>query len=294
MQVYIKKIFGIQLGVMNQYSPKPVTPSFLAPHKKKETLLPRVSVITPSFNQGEFIGRTVDSVLGQSYPNLEYIIQDNCSSDNTSKCLQDYKNDQLSIFVEIDDGQADAINRGFEKSSGEIMCWLNSDDLFAPNILFLIADFFVQNPDVDVIYGNRIIINEHDQEIGRWLLPCHDSDVLRTIDYIPQETLFWRRCIWNKVGGGLNKDLKFAMDWDLLLRFQKAGAKFAHLENLYGYFRAHSKQKTSMMISSVGKQEMKRLRRQYNSSLKLQTITFLSHVKFLMKHIKLAYIANKA
>ena len=159
-----------------------------------------------------------------------------------------------------DTGQSQAINRGFRKTSGEIMCWLNSDDLLLPGTLEIVSKFFRENPSVDVVYGNRLQIDVNDQEIGRWILPGHDDGVLSWVDYIPQETLFWRRDIWEKIGGEIDESFSFAMDWDLLLRFRDSGATFAHIPRFLGAFRVHNKQKTIATINDVGQREMNRIR----------------------------------
>jgi hypothetical protein len=112
-----------------------------------------------------------------------------------------------------------------------------------------------------------VLIDEFDQEIGRWVLPPHDNEVLSWADYVPQETLFWRRRIWDKVGGNIDESFQFAMDWDLLLRFRDAGAKFARLPRFLGAFRVHQLQKTSAHISEIGELEMNRLRQRCQGRL---------------------------
>ena len=168
----------------------------------------------------------------------------------------------LSWTSEPDAGQADAIAKGFAKTSGgpdDIMAWINSDDFYLPGALAYVADYFARHPEVDVIYGHRIVVNEDSQEIGRWFLPKHDPEVLRLNDFVPQETLFWRRRIWDKVGG-IDPSFKFAMDWDLLLRFQAVGAKIVRVPYFLACFRIHAAQKTSAQIHDVGQQEIDRLR----------------------------------
>jgi SAM-dependent methyltransferase len=225
-----------------------------------DNLLPRISVVTPSYNQGMFIERTVKSVLDQAYLNLEYIIQDGASTDNTFQVLLPYQGEISHFESAKDNGQTDAINRGFAKSTGEIMAYLNSDDLLLPGTLYYVAHYFLNHPEVDVVYGHRVLINEQDEEIGRWVMPPHDDAVLSWADYIPQETLFWRRRIWEKAGGRLDDSFRFAMDWDLILRFREAGAKFVRLPRFMGAFRVHDQQKTSAQLNSTGEQEMQFLR----------------------------------
>lgn len=222
--------------------------------------LPVISLVTPSFSQGSFIGRTLDSVLDQAYPKLEYFIQDGGSNDDTVEVLKSYSTKLAGWVSEKDSGQSQAINLGFARTTGEIMAWLNSDDLLLPGTLAYVANYFQSHPEVDVVYGHRILIDEQDREIGRWILPAHDNDVLSSADYVPQETLFWRRSIWEKTGGAIDESFRFAMDWDLLLRFRDAGARFERLPYFMGAFRIHEAQKTSAAINSIGMAEMDRLR----------------------------------
>ena len=99
------------------------------------------------------------------------------------------------------------------------MAWFNSDDLVAPRALRFVAGYFATHPDVDVVYGHRIIIDDADREIGRWIMPRHEPDSIEWIDYVPQETLFWRKRAWD-LAGGIDPSFQFALDWDLLARFQ--------------------------------------------------------------------------
>lgn len=116
------------------------------------------------------------------------------------------------------------------------------------------------HPEVDVIYGNRIVIDERDRQVGRWVLPPHDNEALLWVDYVPQETLFWRRSLWDRVGGCLDESFQFAFDWDLLLRFQKAGALIVRMPWFLGCFRVHDAQKTSAAYDTLGVAEITRIR----------------------------------
>jgi hypothetical protein len=143
------------------------------------------------------------------------------------------------------------------------MAYLNSDDLLLPGALHYVASYFAAHPDVDVVYGHRVIINTNSAEIGRWVLPPHDSDVLSWADYVPQETMFWSRRIWTRIGAAMDESFRFACDWDLLLRFREAGARFVRLPRFLGAFRVHEEQKTSKQLVDVGASEMNRLRERY-------------------------------
>ncbi len=259
---FFKSIFQPKIGKLCHHLPIDVQSWGLPPSSRsgKDLDLPTISIVTPSFRQGGYIARTIDSVINQNYPGLEYFVQDGGSEDQTLDILNSYSGRLSGWVSEKDSGQSQAINLGFMKTKGEIMAWLNSDDLLMPGTLNYVGNFFLNNPDVDVIYGHRILIDEQDKEIGRWILPGHDDEILCWADFIPQETLFWRRSIWNKAGGGIDESFRFAMDWDLLIRFRDAGARMVRVPFFLGAFRIHEAQKTSAAINSVGMAEMERIR----------------------------------
>jgi glycosyltransferase involved in cell wall biosynthesis len=219
---------------------------------------PTFAVVTPSFNQAPFLDATIRSVLDQGYSDLDYIVMDGGSIDGTRAILNRWS-PHLRFVSEPDGGQAAAINAGFARVRGDIMGYLNSDDLFLPGALTTLAAFFDRYPDVDCVYGHRVIVDANGMEIGRWVLPPHDDEILSWADYVPQETLFWRRHVWDKVGG-LDTSFSFAMDWDLLLRFRDSGAKIVRVPQFLGAFRVHDLQKTSSQIATIGAQEMDQLR----------------------------------
>jgi glycosyltransferase involved in cell wall biosynthesis len=255
----VYRLLKPRLGILSQYPPQELQIPSKYDRKFSLSIAPKISIVTPSFNQSEFIERTLKSVLDQSYPNLEFYVQDGGSEDGTAEVLRRYA-DRLSGWVSCSDtGQSQAINFGFAKTSGEIMAWLNSDDILLPGALAYVAEYFVRHPEVDVVYGHRFLIDENDQDIGRWMMPPHDDQILSWADFIPQETMFWRRRIWEKAGGKIDETLHFAIDWDLLLRFREAGARFARVGRFLGGFRIHSQQKTSAE-KPVGFQEMSWIR----------------------------------
>ncbi|MBC8023479.1 MAG: glycosyltransferase [Burkholderiales bacterium] len=256
----MRRLFAPRLGVLDQYAPRPLALPAHYSHTALPAQPPRMTIVTPSFRQAGFIERTIRSVIEQGYPNLEYIVQDGGSEDGTRAILQRYAPRLASWESRKDNGQAQAINRGFDRSTGEIMAWLNSDDILLPGALAYVAEYFRAHPRVDVIYGHRLCIDETDRHIGRWVMPSHDSRVLSWADFVPQETLFWRRRIWDKVGARVDETFSFAMDWDLLLRFRDAGARFARVPRFLGGFRIHQQQKTSAAINEIGFGEMNRLR----------------------------------
>lgn len=257
-----RRIMQPKLGQLHHHAPIPFVMQDVAHLSQScsKTLLTGISIVTPSFNQGRFVERTIRSVLNQQYPHLEYLIQDGGSTDETTRILTQYQAQLTAIESERDEGQGAAINCGFRKTTGEIMAWLNADDVLLPGAVADVANFFAAHPDVDVVYSHRLIIDEQDREIGRWILPPHDNNMLRWADYVPQETLFWRRRIWDNTGGYIDESFQFALDWELLLRFQEAGAIFARLPRFLAAFRVHPQQKTSTLLDGQGFQEMMRLR----------------------------------
>lgn len=282
------RIYKIKLGVLKQHPPRKINFNKFTNYKKRFSKLenyPKISIVTPSYNQGYFIQDTIESVLSQDYPNLEYHIQDGGSSDNTLSILNSYSKECLAFNSEKDYGQADAINKGFSRLSGEIMAWLNSDDLLLPGTLHFIADFFQKNPHIDVVYGNRLLVDQDNHIIGRWVLPGHDSSVLNYCDYVPQETLFWRRSLWDKIGGKLDDSFQFAMDWDLLLRMQFSGANFKHIPRFMGIFRVHEKQKTSAQLNDLGAQEIQKILQRVHNYIPDYQEVRLTLDPFMKRHI---------
>jgi len=252
-----RRWLGMTLGALWQHASKPMR--LPPPPPPLPTPAPTISIVTPSYQQAEFLERTLRSVLDQHYPALEYVVQDGGSRDGSQAILERYAPRLARWESRPDRGQAHAVQLGFADATGEIMAYLNSDDLLLPGSLAAAAAYFARHPDVDVVYGHRVIVDAYDGEVGRWVLPPHDSDILRYADYVPQETLFWRRRLWDKVGG-VDPRFQFALDWDLLLRFQAAGAKFARMDRFLGAFRIHRRQKTFLSLVTVGETEMQELR----------------------------------
>jgi hypothetical protein len=141
------------------------------------------------------------------------------------------------------------------------MAYLNSDDMLLPDTLAYITHAFDQNPDVDLIYGNRIFIDSEGRDVGRVVLPQHDKRTLLWADYVPQETLFWRRRVWDRLGP-FDENLHYALDWDFILRAAAAGFRFLRVPRFLACFRVHDQQKTAVMYD-IGRGEMQQLRKRY-------------------------------
>ncbi len=248
------------MWTFEQYSPRPIGVGAPRPASALRTDTPRIVIVTPSYNHARFIGATIDSVLGQNYPNLHYHVQDGASTDGTVELLKAY-GDRFSWRSEPDNGQSHAINLGFAGADGDIMAYLNSDDVLLPGTLATVARFFEARPDIDIVYGHRVFINGDGLEIGRAVYPPHHDKTLQYADYIPQETMFWRARVWQAIKP-IDESFHYAMDWDFILRAQAAGFKFARLPRFLACFRVHDEQKTAATYD-VGVEEMQRLRLRY-------------------------------
>ncbi len=240
----IRKRVTPPLGhLRHQYAPRPLKVPGSYPGTEAPASAPKISVVIPTLNYGLYLGATLGSLFNQGYPDLEVRIEDGGSDDETTGILEAASERISSVEVCQKSTQAEAINRGLENCDGEIMAWLNADDLLLPGALNAIASFFARNPDVDVVYGDRVLINEAGEDVGLWVTPPHTLDSLQWFDFLPQETVFWRRSIWERVGG-LDTSLEYGFDWDLFLRFEAAGGRFARLPRFIGAFRQHEDQKT--------------------------------------------------
>jgi glycosyltransferase involved in cell wall biosynthesis len=189
----------------------------------------RFSLVTPSFNQARYIGRTIDSVLGQQGDfDLEYKVIDGGSSDGTLEVLRSY-GPRLLWVSEQDRGQIDAINKGLRASTGDLVGWLNSDDLLLPGALARVAQAFASNPRVEWVHGRCEIVDEHDAPLRSWISQYkhfrarhHSFANLLTENYISQMTAFWRRSVHDEIGY-LDPDLDLAFDYDFFLRLARRG-----------------------------------------------------------------------
>jgi glycosyltransferase involved in cell wall biosynthesis len=204
--------------------------------------VPSVAVVTPSYNQGEFLERTIQSVLGQRCSSLEYIVVDGCSTDSTAAVLDRYRDD-LTLVVEPDNGQAHAVNKGIARTSSDIIGWLNSDDVYRPETLARVEIFFADNPDVDVVYGDADLIDTDDHVIGRYYTEEWNAVRLRERPFLCQPAVFFRRRMVDRFGG-LDQSLHYTMDYEYWLRLASGGASFAHLPATFAAWRLHAAAKS--------------------------------------------------
>jgi glycosyltransferase involved in cell wall biosynthesis len=255
----LRAFFRSRLFQLKQHAPR--ASRLLCKCSEKPASEPlTIGIVTPNLNSADFLERTIRSVLDQDYPSLQYVVQDGQSRDHSVEVIKRYADRLHHWDSRQDTGQTQAINRGMKHLDAEVMAYLNSDDILLPGSLSYVSEYFRRNPDVDVIYGHRLIIDGDDQEIGRWILPPHDDHAIMFADYIPQETMFWRRSAWDAVEGSLDESFQFAMDWDLILRFRAAGMKFVRVPRLLGAFRVIETQKTQVLLETAGMTEMNRLR----------------------------------
>jgi len=186
-------------------------------HRVDDINLPKISIITPSFNQGQYIEETIRSVLLQDYPNLEYIIIDGGSSDDTLRILKKYDS-WITWISEPDEGQTNAINKGLKMASGEILAYLNSDDIYEPGTFYTIAHTFVERGDIAMIYGDVMHIDENSDFIEYHETGEMDKErYMSGAFYLPQPSVFFRKCVL-KTLGYFDEKLHLGMDFDYWLR----------------------------------------------------------------------------
>lgn len=205
---------------------------------------PLVTVVTPSFNQGRFIRNTIDSVLSQSYPNVEYLVMDGGSTDDTLDILRSY-GDRITWISEKDRGQSHAINKGFERARGEIVAWLNSDDVYEPGAIETAVAHFTAHPEAALVYGHGSIIDEAGEKVKPFE-PTRPYDLWQLAyywDYIMQPTTFFRKDALMRVGL-LREELNWCMDWDLWIRFF-LNEKVGFIEKELACSREYGETKTS-------------------------------------------------
>ncbi len=233
----------------------------------KNAAYPKLSVITPSFNQAAFLERTILSVLNQNYPNLEYIIIDGGSSDGSVEIIKKYEK-YLHFWVsEKDNGQVDAINKGLLRATGEWLSFQNSDDVYAPNALVRVAAEITKSRSVDILYGHIVMIDEHDIVIEQLkTVPfCRQCQVAEGMQ-IHNQSLFFKRSLIDRFGL-FDTAYQFAFDYEFITRFTMNTSVVCRQINYFlGGFRKHISAKTST-ISDVGTREHETIKQRYTSQI---------------------------
>lgn len=225
--------------------------------------LPKLTVVTPSYNQAAYLERTILSVLNQHYPNLEYIIIDGGSTDGSLAIIERYAPYLASWVSEPDNGQTDAINKGFRRATGDYVAYQNSDDVFAPDALWQVARAWQRSPQTDVFFGDMYIINEQDVILEELRVPsfsagCQIHEGMQVFN----QSLFIRRELLAQTGW-LDASLRFVMDYEVVTRLGvRPGVRFGHVPGCWGGFRIQPDAKSSQ-IAAVGKAEHQQVSQRY-------------------------------
>ncbi|MEI9947348.1 MAG: glycosyltransferase family 2 protein [Chitinophagaceae bacterium] len=242
-----------------------------------QSALPKISVITPSFNQGRFIEQTILSVIAQKYPNTEYIIMDGGSTDNTVDVIKKYEEHITYWQSQKDNGQAAAINDGFKKATGEILCWLNSDDMYMEDVFDRVAQKFKEKENPSIVFGNCHHFTEGGGKTrGSDVVKSFGKYKLSLCDYVIQPSSFWNRQTWDTVGQ-LDESLTYTFDWDWFIRAQAKGTEFVPVEDYLSQYRIHDahksgsgdKKRTEELKSIVAKYNDKKLSEAFNKWITL-------------------------
>jgi glycosyltransferase involved in cell wall biosynthesis len=206
---------------------------------------PKITVVTPSYNQGQFLEETIASVLAQNYPNLEYMILDGGSADNSVEIIRKYEKYLAYWVSEPDGGQSAAINRGFKAATGDILAWLNSDDMYLPGALQYVATNCVSS-EPKVVFGNCMHFdNERPEEArGSHVRRAHQQRDIMLADYIVQPSSFFTRAAWLEVGP-LNPSLAFGFDWEWYIRAKQRGVYFQPVDKYLACYRIHASHKSA-------------------------------------------------
>lgn len=227
--------------------------------------LPKISIVTPSFNQARFLEQTIQSVLDQSYPNLEYIIMDGGSTDGSAAIIKKYERHLKYWVSEKDRGQADAVYRGFEFTTGDILAYINSDDYYFPGTLRHVAKCFARQPETQWLIGGCVTVNATGKKITKFYGAEQSFESLLCCGPVfCQMSCFWRRDIFFAVGG-FDTALQFCFDYDLFLRLAQR-AKPAVSHRMLSAYRVHDNSKTSTIALTVAVREGSILREKYGVS----------------------------
>ncbi len=240
---------------------------------------PKISVVMVSFNQAAYLEEGIRSVLDQDYPNLELLLVDGASSDGSVEIAERYRSHFDFLLVEPDKGQSDGLNKGFAKATGDILTWLNSDDLLEPGALFRVAQAFSEY-EVDMVAGGcrqiglrrSQIINNHQNKLPYGIPVALPLGLLLDIDrfwltacFFYQPEVFFTRNLWERSGGRLRNDLYYLLDYDLWVRMAAAGATIVHIPEFLACSRTHDQQKTTIGMPNLP--EMQRLLKEYATRL---------------------------
>lgn len=219
-------------------------------------ILPKISVVVPSLNQAKYLELTLLSILDQKYPNLELIVIDGGSKDESPEIIRKYAHYMNFWCSEPDGGQTQAIIKGFSHATGEILCFLNSDDLFEPGVLHEVGEYFRIHSDVDAVYGDAQWIDAEGKTLRRQKeIPFNRFIWLYTYNYIPGMSMFWRRTIYDRAGG-FNPYFQLAFDADLWIRFSDVHGKIKHIARQWSRMRFYPEQKNRHLRTQSNQEDM--------------------------------------
>ena len=250
------------------------------------TKYPLVSVITPSYNQAEFIEDTINSVLNQTYKHIEYIIIDGNSKDGTNEILRKYSSRVNKILIEDDKGQSDALKKGFSMAKGEILCWLCSDDMFYDDTIEKIVNVFVSNKKLDIVYGDTEYLYPNGQKTLKKKIRYSYPAMLYAYNFFAQPSTFFTSKIYEK-SGGIDTSLHYVMDYDLFLKFGPKVKTFLIKESL-SIYRLHKNSKTVSLKNKFIDEWLTVRARLLNRKLTIKD-TFLSYFYTLIVVLKFLF-----
>ncbi len=213
---------------------------------------PLISIVTPTYNRAGYIENTIMSVVSQSYKNIEYIVMDGCSSDNTIEILEKYKalDDRIYYVSEKDAGMYDAINKGFTNAKGDIFAYINSDDMYTPEALNTVFLYFDSHPDIDVVYGDTLVLEGDVNKVHINLYMPKPKSWLRAGGLIAQPTVFFRRHCWDKISN-LGKDVKYLGDCEYWLRLINQDYRFGKINEVLAVELDHDGMLRSTMEKEI-------------------------------------------
>ncbi|HVJ52299.1 MAG TPA: glycosyltransferase [Aliidongia sp.] len=218
----------------------------------------RISIVTPSLNQGRFVERTLASVLGQRYPRLEFILMDGGSTDGTAELLRRYRRHFAYLESTPEVGPTTPVQRGLARAGGEILAVLGMGEMLAPSTLDFVTWYFAEHPRVDMIYSHRLLVDEADRVIGHVLLPPHRHRNMRRHPLIPPETAFFRRGLYEQAGG-VDPAMQAISNFELYLRFMAIG-KLARADRFLAAHRVLPTSRATHRMEAVGAEELTQLR----------------------------------
>ena len=223
---------------------------------------PLVTIVTPSFNMAAYLPQAIESVLAQDYSSLEYVVVDGGSTDATLEILERYQG-RLRYFSGKDRGPSDAIHRGFQGATGEILAWLNADDTYLPGAVRAAVEYLAAHPEIDVVYGEGHWIDERGAVIGRYPTLPFDPRLLERDCFICQPATFIRASSY-RCCGGLDPNVTLPFDYDLWIRMAKQGFRFASIPQYLANARMHRGAKSIRERADVFQASIRLLQRHYN------------------------------